>query len=103
MKKTSAAALVLGAALLAGCGSTLEHGTVTGKKYTPASSHTDLVPIYSTSCDSKGYCSSQISMWVPQLVYDAECYELKLQDGKKTGSVCVSPQEYEKTKIGDTR
>ncbi|WP_158881933.1 hypothetical protein [Amycolatopsis anabasis] len=85
--------LVGGAFFVAGC-SSVTSGTVTGKEYEPET--TVLVPTC-TIYDSKGMCV----IWTPLPFTDPECWRLDLDDGKATGSVCVSRQDYDRYKKGD--
>jgi hypothetical protein len=88
---------------LAACGTDVTQGLVTGKKYTPESHYTEWLPVYGTTCTQSGTttsCHQYIVMWTPTKQTDPECWELDLQDGKHTGSVCVSHKDYDAAKVG---
>jgi hypothetical protein len=99
----AASAALVGALVLTGCGSDLDHGTITGKRYVPEDTYTYMQPIYTTQCSGSGssqVCYSTISMYIPISQTDPECWRLDLRDGKKTGHVCVSKSAWEKAKPG---
>lgn len=58
------------------------HGAITGKHYSPA--------YYYTSCVQ--------SVCTPH--YMPECYEVKYTDGKHDGDACVSPDEFDRYRVG---
>jgi hypothetical protein len=91
------------AVALAGCGSDITHGTITGKQYVPGRQHTDMEPVYGTRCSRVGRsssCSTVVTAWIPVSVTNPECYQLNLKQGGDDGSVCVSPVEYDRAQIG---
>lgn len=83
------AGLLFGGALfLAGC-SSISSGTVTGKTYEPGFFLTTTV------CSGQPVICTPILSWIP------ECYRLDLDDGKDTGDVCVSEEDYAAYRAGD--
>jgi hypothetical protein len=100
----AASAALAGALVLTGCGSDIEHGEITGKKYVPENTYTYMMPIYTTQCSGSGtsqVCYSTVSMYIPTTETDPECWQLNLRDGKKTGHVCVSEAAWKKAKKGE--
>jgi hypothetical protein len=101
----AATAALMGALTLTACGSSLDHGTITGKKYVPEKHWTYEQPIYMTHCYSTGKttsCYQSLTGFMPIPETDPECWRLSLRDGKETGHVCVSKAAWEKAKIGGT-
>jgi hypothetical protein len=95
MKRTwrTALAAVPVAALLAGCGSGLNHGTITGKQYDPSYTYwTSMCASYSK------YGACRISVPVPE-TEPAE-WVLDLRDGKQSGTVDVDEQTWDSARTG---
>jgi hypothetical protein len=100
----AASAALLGALALTGCGSDIEHGEITGKKYVPEETSTYMQPITTVQCSGSGtsqVCQSVITGYIPIESTDPECWRLNLRDGEKTGWVCVSEKAWDKAKKGD--
>lgn len=99
----AATAALAGVLTLTGCGSDIEHGTITGKRYVPENTYTYMQPIYTTQCSGSGstqVCTQTIAMYLPVDMTDPACWRLDLRDGDKTGHVCVSKKAWEKAKKG---
>jgi hypothetical protein len=98
MKRRSTAATAAGAALtalvLAGCGSGLDHGVITGKSYDPPWTY------WMHTCVSYSkYGACQVSILVP--VDEPAEYALSLKDGKQTGSVDVDEATWDAVRVGE--
>ncbi|MDX3260790.1 hypothetical protein PV336_16335 [Streptomyces sp. MI02-2A] len=108
----AATAALMGALTLTACGSSLDHGTITGKVYVPARHWTYQQPIYTTQCHTvrtsgkttgtMTYCSQVLTGYLPIPETDPACWKLNLRDGKETGHVCVSKHAWEKAKVRGT-
>jgi hypothetical protein len=101
----AASAALAGALTLTGCGSDIEHGTITGKKYVPEHEWTYLQPITMQQCSGSGtsqVCTTVVTGYIPIDMSDPACWRLNLRDGKKTGYVCVSKSAWKTAKKGGT-
>lgn len=85
---------VAAALLLSGCGSSLNHGVITGKEYDAPWTY------WQSQCVSYtkyGLCRSSVT--VP--VYYPADYILDLKDGKQTGSTEVDESTWDNAKVGE--
>jgi ABC-type oligopeptide transport system substrate-binding subunit len=101
----AATAALMGALTLTACSSSLDHGTITGKKYVPENSYTYMQPVYTQQCTGSGstrVCTQMLTAMIPIEMTDPECWRLNLRDGKETGHVCVSKETWEAAKVGGT-
>jgi hypothetical protein len=92
------------AVILTGCGSDLDHGTITSKQYEPEDHWTYQQPQYMTNCTTVNKvttCSQTLTGFIPIPMTDPECWRLNLRDGKETGHVCVSKEAWNTAKKGD--
>lgn len=90
---------------LSACGNSVTSGTVTGKHYTPYK-HWTTMGGYAYTClpgfDGKMDCKYKYSPYVVEDHYQNECYGLDLRNSEgNTGSVCVSPREYDNISVGE--
>jgi hypothetical protein len=100
----AASAALAGALTLTGCGSDVEHGEITSKKYVPENSWTYMQPITTQQCTGSGtsqICQSIVTGYIPIDMSDPECWRLNLRDGDETGHVCVSEKAWNKASKGD--
>jgi len=81
---------VAAVALVAAC-STLDHGTVTEKKW--FDEYVTLMPVW-TSCGNN--CSTLTTVEI----YTPACWQLFLRDGEETGAPCVEPNEWMRYQVG---
>jgi hypothetical protein len=103
----AATAALAGALVLTGCGDEppLTHGTVTGKHYDPAHDDSWMMPIYTSQCSGSGttqVCMQVVSAYIPVTDHHDACWRLDLRNVRRTGSVCVSKEAWEKAKKGGT-
>lgn len=92
------APLALVAALLAGCGSDIDQGFVTGKRHEPEWTETR----WNETClayDKNGLCRNKVR--TPQYIPHPEQWRLDLRDGELTGYVYVPPQTWDHYQVGD--
>ncbi|HET6636787.1 MAG TPA: hypothetical protein VFH77_17350 [Streptomyces sp.] len=103
------AAAVTAGLLLAGCGASGPHGTVTGKEHDPAQTHWRTVAKTKRVCTTtsrrtgKTTSRSRSCRTVPDGTrrvadHSPECWELELDTGDE---VCVSEDTWRATAIGD--
>lgn len=119
MTKNTVMAVALSAAVLtlAACAADVEHGTITGKQYSPANYYTDMQPVYGQVCRNvyqtvrsptgsytvrtTQVCTSVRTGYRAVVEGHGSCYELDLKNSSgDTGSVCVSEDAWNNAKVG---
>ena len=104
-------AVPVAAIALAGCGSAITSGTVTGKQDIPAHNTTIYIPQYRTQCtteeeqvgnqeEPEQVCTQVISYYLPMPQYVPEDWQLRIRDGQRTGWVDVSQSVYNHAQVG---
>ena len=95
------AAVGLAVLLLVACASPVT-GTVVAHEYKEAYTYTEMVPIYGTTCDAKGNCSSTIQYWMPTQRYVPEKFRIQVQeDDGDLRWVTVSEADYSAYEDGE--
>lgn len=94
MRQFKALLVTLMVALLVACAGPIS-GTIVDKEYKPAYTYTEMVPMYTTSCDAKGFCRTNISYYYPQQRYVPERWRVQVrnEEGRERW-VSVSESRY---------